>query len=164
MDNTLRLEKAKLRELHRLSWQRTVSQIPADAPGYSETEITEAIQEAVDERRQPFLKRLLPLRNLLKNWNSYGAVPVREENIEFVLQQLFPVLLASSLPVPAVIPTSTGGIQLEWHGLSYDLEVEIEKPGHIGLFLETEEGVEEWTSLSDFDKLTNFLAKVHNMR
>ncbi|HEY3241769.1 MAG TPA: hypothetical protein VGM03_00330 [Phycisphaerae bacterium] len=37
-------------------------------------------------------------------------------------------VLPDDAPAPAVVPTSRGGLQLEWHTRGIDLEIEFETP------------------------------------
>ena len=56
------------------------------------------------------------LRDLPLNWDSYGSPKIGEGALK-VLQGL------------QVVPTSPGGIQVEWHCNGYDLEIEFNAAG-----------------------------------
>jgi hypothetical protein len=59
-------------------------------------------------------------------------------------------VLDSGTPKPSVVPTSRGGIQLEWHRAGVDLEIEIESPDRVNVFFEDDrEGTEEEITLTD---------------
>ena len=78
--------------------------------------------------------RLLGLIDLGRNWDSYGAAPIDPANVEVALRILSRIKRKDT-PPPCVVPTSRGGIQLEWHLRGIDLEIEIVTPTLIqGLF------------------------------
>lgn len=68
--------------------------------------------------------RLQELQQLRPGWDSYGGSPISAVAIENSLTILI-AALAKGAPVPAIVPTSTGGVQLEWHNSRCDLELEI---------------------------------------
>ena len=80
---------------------------------------------------------------LEENWDSYGARPIDPRCAETTTNLLLSVL-DSGTPKPSVVPTSRGGIQLEWHRAGVDLEIEIESPDRVNVFFEDHrEGTEE---------------------
>jgi len=67
-------------------------------------------------------------------WDSYGGLPVTRE----VLGEMVGWLLnwtGHEAPAPTVVPTSGGGVQLEWHMAGIDLEVEFQPSGKVGMLL-----------------------------
>jgi hypothetical protein len=60
-------------------------------------------------------------------WDSYGAPPVLREVSFFALEILNHVMRPRT-PIPQVVPSSVGGIQLEWHEKGIDLEIHIIAP------------------------------------
>jgi hypothetical protein len=78
------------------------------------------------------LGRLQYLISLRPNWDSYGARPIDPNAVIFALE-----FLRTSLPhdgkAPQIVPTSTGGLQLEWHANGVDLEVEVDPSGDVSL-------------------------------
>jgi hypothetical protein len=101
------------------------------------------------------------LSKLPENWDSYGAEPVDPELIEYGLSRLNE-LTTSQTPLPAMVPTSHGGIQLEWHCRGIDLEIRIESLGVVHVSFEDSRTLEEWdgdltTSLGPLDR---FLAEL----
>lgn len=81
------------------------------------------------------IERITSLGKLRTNWDSYGARPVDPRcavaAIDFLL-----VAVSESMPLPSVVPTSRGGIQLEWHCNGIDLEIEFSSPTKIRLAFE----------------------------
>ena len=64
------------------------------------------------------------LLSLEENWDSYGAKRVSFHSAVAMLN-LIPSIAAAESPVPTLVPTNVGGIQLEWHENNIDLEIEI---------------------------------------
>jgi len=57
---------------------------------------------------------------------------------------------------PSLVPLSSGGVQMEWHHGTIDLEITIYSPSRIEVFLcdeNTGEDGKEWLIFSDFSSL-----------
>lgn len=67
---------------------------------------------------------------LPEGWDGYDAKRIAEDAAFFALD-LLDTILPDGAPAPAVVPTSGGGVQLEWHEPNWQLEVEIVSPGHV---------------------------------
>jgi hypothetical protein len=65
---------------------------------------------------------------LAPGWDGYDARAVREDVAVFAYE-LLEQILPDQAPAPAVVPTTAGGIQLEWHEPGWELEVDIAEPG-----------------------------------
>jgi hypothetical protein len=79
--------------------------------------------------------KLNQLRTLPPNWNSYGATrvaPVATEAAYKLLQEM----TTHATPYPAIVPTSDGSIQLEWHTRGVDLELRILTPTRLRMTFE----------------------------
>jgi hypothetical protein len=75
------------------------------------------------------------LRELRKDWDSYGAAPVSPVMIGAayeLLQQIVP----ARVPMPSIVPTSNGSVQIEWHTHGIDLEVRLLSPARISVAFE----------------------------
>jgi len=72
------------------------------------------------EWRAAVRSQLESILRLETGWDSYGAPSISPVAAEHAMQ-----LLASATPSrrPSVVPTSNGGVQLEWHGGGIDIEV-----------------------------------------
>jgi hypothetical protein len=86
---------------------------------------TENITTAHKPRRiqyalNPIIARLMEFANLKKNWDSYGAKPIKWQTISRVMIFFYKVFYLlednkqKTTPVPFVGPFSDGGIQIEW--------------------------------------------------
>jgi hypothetical protein len=89
-------------------------------------------------------RQLASFRSLEENWDSYGALPIDENAIRSA-RALLVELAVAQLPSPYVVPTSKGGLALEWHGQARELGLEI-LPGNRGaeVFFANDETGEEW--------------------
>lgn len=93
--------------------------------------------------RTPTLGSMGELLSLRANWDSYGAPPTNPWSVVAALQFLF-MTMQQDTPAPAVVPTSRGSVQLEWHTRGIDLEIQIESPGRMHVSYENSERGIEW--------------------
>jgi len=70
------------------------------------------------------------LRKLPHGWNSYNAAPITEAAITSA-ERLIDMLRTS---LPAIVPRSCGGIQIEWHEQGMNVEIEIDADGTVQPF------------------------------
>lgn len=91
-----------------------------------------------------FEQQFAPLRGLASGWDSYGAPPIDDAAIQAALSLVVDLSVAH-LPLPAVVPTSKGGVSLEWRHGPQEIVVEIE-PGAGGadVYYSDEEAGVEW--------------------
>ena len=73
------------------------------------------------------------LVDLLPNWDSYGARQISGRSIGAAVDLLLQVMRVDT-PQPAIVPTSDGFVQIEWHTRGIDLEVEVVSPTLIHVF------------------------------
>jgi hypothetical protein len=83
------------------------------------------------------LLKISALGGLDENWDSYGARPIAPY-CALIAAELILNLLESDSPRPAVVPTTRGGIQLEWQRVGANLEVEVTSYGRLSVFFEDE--------------------------
>lgn len=88
-------------------------------------------------------ERLEQLVNLAPNWDSYGARPVNERVASITLNLLHG-LMRDTTPLPSIVPTNTGRVQLEWHTRGIDLEVEVVSPILVRVSFEDRRTGHEW--------------------
>ena len=100
------------------------------------------------------------LLNLPENWDSYGARRINPAAVAFALQLLSDTMRPET-PAPAVVPTSGGSIQLEWHTRGIDLEIEIKSPGRLYVSYEDHRHGVEWEGelTSDLTRLSDFIVE-----
>jgi hypothetical protein len=94
---------------------------------------------------RPILNKVCTLGDLQFNWNSYGAMPIDPETAVAALQILLNALSEND-PQPAVVPTSGGGILLEWHVGGIDLEVDVRSPSSVQVAFEVDGQEEEFAN------------------
>jgi hypothetical protein len=101
------------------------------------------------------------LRALPANWDSYGAPRINEGCAVAALNLLLNVTKANT-PRPAIVPTSRGGTQLEWHTRGVDLEVELLTPGRVLASYEDQRTGETWEKelLGDLTALDGAIARL----
>jgi hypothetical protein len=70
---------------------------------------------------------------LPENWDGYGARTVK---LDWVVEALRLALeiIRSDTPPPSFGPTTSGGIQFEWHENEIDLEVEVESLSEFAVY------------------------------
>ena len=67
-------------------------------------------------------ERLAELALLLPNWDSYDATVIGDQAL---------LGCRAFMESVSLVPTSKGGVQMEWHALGLDLEIEIAPDGTI---------------------------------
>ncbi|MBI2359038.1 MAG: hypothetical protein HYV04_09070 [Deltaproteobacteria bacterium] len=73
------------------------------------------------------------LSNLQAGWDGFAA-PQIDTEIASSAKALASRLAVPGSPAPSVVPTINGTVQLEWHTLRYDAEVEIVEDGRYKVF------------------------------
>lgn len=85
------------------------------------------------------LPRLKHLLTLGPNWDSYGARPIEPMAVFEAIYFLHAAMPCQGQP-PQIVPTVSGGLQLEWHTGVADLEVEVDAQGRYELSFESGSG------------------------
>lgn len=73
------------------------------------------------------VRQMMGFLPMQSGWDSYDAPPIGRDVCFFALEVLHSVM-HSRTPIPQVVPSSVGGIQLEWHVKGIDLELHITAP------------------------------------
>jgi len=73
------------------------------------------------------LRKMAELMDLPQGWDSYEAMKPNREAAMFALEVL-ERLMHVDTPVPSIVPSHSGGIQLEWHLNQVDLEIHVLGP------------------------------------
>lgn len=87
------------------------------------------------ERLRPLQLRLQAFLRLEDNWDSYGAKPVHRANAEAAIRLLQSLVRANG-PLPSLVPTVTGGVQIEWRAGGRALDLEIIAPSRFVMIFE----------------------------
>lgn len=92
------------------------------------------------------VEKLQLLCELSDNWDSHQAKPIEYKAAVNAIR-LFCEVMYDQTPIPAIVPTVRGNIQLEWHKHGIDLEVEISECGNVIVsFEDSKTGKEDdWT-------------------
>lgn len=114
-----------------------------------------------DDELRDALERLKGFLALGKNWNSYRSEQVSFQAIQGSFSLLMTIYQRHDVPIPALVPTASGGIQMEWHENSCDLEIEFESSTRADLYFE-QEGHEpvEIPLTNDFTALSTYLDQI----
>src|SRR5215471_973744 len=72
-------------------------------------------------------KVLLNYVKLPRGWDTYNAQPIGWDTGLFALSILND-FMRTRTPIPQVVPSTAGGVQLEWHQKGVDLELHITGP------------------------------------
>lgn len=120
------------------------------------------IPEGAPDWLLPTVQAMGHLLTLESGWDSYGAARIHPENVEAALRLLLNVMKEAT-PAPSVVPTSSGGVQLEWHVSGVDLEIETLSAQRFSVFFEdydSKEQPEELEIVSDLRPLTKWISKL----
>jgi len=114
---------------------------------------------------EPTIRSLGDLLRLPPDWDSYGGAPVDPRCVAAALNFALETL-GDQTPAPAVVPTSRGGIQFEWHTRGIDMEIEFVSPTRIySLFEDSATGTSwERDVSSDLHPLTAAISKLSPRR
>lgn len=127
--------------LRRSNAPSSVAPVIVDAPDATGAEVFE-------ERLWEDLQRILAFAALECDWDSYGAEPISHDAIEGAQLLLSAVAsqaeykLGRGVKPYAVAPLADGGVQIEWRGAEYAIEVEISPDGRYGYLVVTGEPAE----------------------
>ena len=98
------------------------------------------------------------LLQLPPGWNSHNAAPVPPDAAATGLDIVVRALLRGA-PYPHITPLSSGGLQIEWHEPSIDIEVTVDREGIVTVWCnDTQTGVE--TEFTDAVGAPRFLELV----
>lgn len=103
--------------------------------------------------------RLEELIRLESGWDGYEGQPVGFGNAVFALR-MFESISAVDTPAPAIVPGSSGDLQLEWHLPAGEIELHVRAPNvvHAWRFLAGAHPFEQELTLStDFSEVAKWL-------
>ena len=89
------------------------------------------------------LDKLQAVSSLPENWDSYGGAPTTFEATLAALN-FIARYLSEQAKEPTIVPATNGGIQLEWHRHSGDLEVAFSPEGTIAVYFVDSRSGDEW--------------------
>ena len=99
------------------------------------------------------LRKFVQLLDLPPNWDGYSARAVDPAILERALRVLLDVVPPGA-PVPYIVPSPAGGIQVEWHERHADVELEFKVDGTASFFMEADEHeVDESAPIEQIGKL-----------
>lgn len=116
----------------------------------------EAWRAAIRQRLSEFVR-------MPSNWDGYGA-PVVSAAVAALAFAVLEDVMRPGVPLPHVVPSSTGGVQIEWHERDIDLELHVAGPYNFELWFEDSRhehpsrGEDLTTSLASFRDALGVLA------
>jgi hypothetical protein len=113
------------------------------------------------EWRDATFKRLEELVQLPVGWDGYDGLPVNLANAYFALQMLDTVCRTNT-PTPQIVPMSDGGLQIEWHTLNEDIEIQVRGPYEVSAWHSTEHGddVDAMQLTNDFLPIASWISEM----
>lgn len=115
------------------------------------------------------VSRLNELSKLKKNWDTYNAHPISKKSLKNA-RSVLDDLLDKDTPIPAIAPTSDGGVQIEWHYNGIVLEIMITEASYGYFYKSKLEEKEKYSfrqadfwfnSIEDFmDEIKGFLKQL----
>ncbi|MGH9892180.1 MAG: hypothetical protein ACREA0_09410 [bacterium] len=123
------------------------------------------VPETAEDDVVGLISRAQELIGLQSGWDSYGAQRVRREAALHALK-VYSFFAREGLPAPALVPTVSGGVQLEWHVGAVDVEVEVRGQGDLHVFYEDESNGEAAEELilgaRDYGRLASLAERLIN--
>jgi hypothetical protein len=104
------------------------------------------------------VQKLLGFTRLKPGWDGYSAPPMKWDTGMFALQVLESIMRPRT-PLPQIVPSSTGGVQFEWHMRGVDIELHIAGPFECELWFEDHNSGEDPVS----EILTTDLSKAREV-
>jgi len=89
------------------------------------------------------IRALQQISLLESDWNARGAAAPDETAILLALEILEETALDLT-PAPDVVPTATGGVQLEWHRSGMDIELDVAPDLRVCLYWRDRDSGREW--------------------
>ena len=105
----------------------TIPKRELDSAELSFSRFWEEYYSRLDRKLEKIWPQLAELTQYQAGWDSYRALPLRQETAQFALQVLHTIMKPDT-PLPQVVPVSDGGVQFEWHEKNIDLELHIAAP------------------------------------
>ena len=115
---------------------------------------SELVTAARNTDLRPAYEKASKLVRLPKDWDGYGAAPIDAYYVRRALD-LLSQLVREDTPLPDIVPTTRGGVQLEWHERGIDLEISIESLSVLHVSFEDAASGKSWDA-----NLTTSLAKL----
>lgn len=146
-------------------WGRPAEVVPASPSGAVSRQ---RMPHGIELSSQPLpwiqeaIRAVLNFESLPANWNSYGARPIQRSLIFsaiLVLRQL----AQPKTPKPALIPTTEGGVQIEWHQGGIDLEIKIISPQRCSMSFEDSRAGLAWEDEFDLNDLGRARSAVESL-
>lgn len=117
------------------------------------------VQEVDRHWRAAVIERLNHLVSLQRGWDGYDAPAVKFDTASFALR-LLESAFDEDAPAPQIVPGSNGGLQLEWHLPSGDLELDVEAPYRVHAWYAADGDAQEVNLTNDFTIAATWLSEL----
>ena len=122
------MPKANAQRAENLFYESTGSIAPTTQRATQYPNFFKAFDAPPEKKWQIEVQRhLLHYAKMQEGWDSYGTPPVGWDTGMFALSVLNDVMRTRT-PIPQVVPSAAGGVQLEWHEKGIDLELHVAGP------------------------------------
>jgi hypothetical protein len=112
--------------------------------------------------QEQLIEKVAALGALPENWNSYRSRPIDIDTAGFAVCTLLNNLQHDD-PMPSIVPTSNGGIMVEWHVAGVDLEIDFRSPTWVQLSFE-KDGTESEVDDASMTQLSECIAQLRDAR
>ncbi len=119
-----------------------------------------AAQDLYNERFKQVFQKLEEFLDLPDGWDSYGSQKIDPDCIRAAKKLIEKLIVEPSFELPFPVPLNNGYLQLEWHELNMDLEIEFTSINEIEIYYYDSECELEWIENIDklnLDKLTKLV-------
>lgn len=118
------------------TWNPKSSWASTDSTNWTPMSWNSPSSDVFAQRFSGSLTKLLGMRELTTNWDSYGSVPPSQITVAHSIQLLANLFkhfqnMNENLPEPFVAPVPDGRIQFEWENNKNELEVCIDDDGNM---------------------------------
>lgn len=109
------------------------------------------------------MARLAVLLSLPTGWDGHGGRPTTMGAATYAIDVLSRVM-RSGVPAPSIVPLSYGGVQLEWHRMGWDIELEVPGPGRLHVLTRNiaADEEEEFELRADLSRLSSVVTAIQD--
>lgn len=119
------------------------------------------ISELPHDRVEKLNARLQELISLNLGWDGYQGQPVQYANAVFA-QKIIERVCGNNNIMPSLVPGASGDLQIEWHTLKGDIELDVLEPNSVRAYYSNDENgkEEEIVLTNDFTSVAVWLNEI----
>jgi hypothetical protein len=108
-------------------------------------------------------ERLEQLLALNANWNGHDARPLRPDAVLIGVRVIASLLGSDEgRPLPQIVPTWQGGLQLEWHLDPGDIEITVDPRSAVWAYVSEQDGFEDGSLTEMEGRVSAILSRAAN--